>query len=842
MSTHRLFLPLTLTLALLIQLGGPAPGRAAPATAAAPTLLPYPILFVTQIPIAADFTTIGSTFGNHLATLDSVGRGGDLWIRYPDGSLKNLTQAAGYGGSGFLTGNAGIAVRDPAVHWSGVKAVFSMVMGAPDGQYDYNDYYWQMYEITGFNYPTQTVAITKVPNQPANFNNISPIYASDGDILFTTDRPRNGSALLYPQLDEYEEAPVVTGLWKLNPATGALTLLNHAPSGDFSPSIDSYGRVIFTQWDHLQRDQQADADSNYGGGVNDCGEYSFYGTFNYLSEDSPAYNLNDRSEVFPEPRACRTDLLSGTNLVGHNFNQFLPWMINQDGTESEILNHLGRHELGIYSERAINNDPNVIEYYRQYGVIANQNPIYTGMFQIREAPTQPGVYYGVDAPEFGTHASGQIISTTAPPGLSPDQTLIHYVTSPNDNEHYREPLPLSDGALLAVHTAYTGSETGNGTDSDYDFRLKMLTLGGNGYWSDGSPLTPGISKTVSYWQPDYLVTYSGLLWELNPVEVKPRTAPPIPSYPLGAPEQQMFDAANVTVAEFQAYLQANHLALAVSRDVTTRDDLDRQQPFNLRIPGGVQTIGMPGTIYDLKYMQFFQADQLRGLTFGGATPRDGRRVLAQPMHDPLAMVNNPPTTGPAGSVILGLDGSMAAFVPAQRALTWQTTDPAGVGVVRERYWVTFQPGEIRVCTSCHGLSTLDQAGDPPPNNPPQALYDLLMYWKDLVNPPVADLFVSNAVTATSLLTATLTWTPPTNAITVTLRYSASLITEANWDSALLLTDTLTGTASAYQAEVPDTVGTAYFALKYQNDEGEFAELSNNAFWPAWRVFMPILRR
>ncbi len=55
------------------------------------------ILFVTQVPIPADFATIGSVFGNQQATLDSCGRGGDLYIRYPDGSLKNLTRAAGFG-------------------------------------------------------------------------------------------------------------------------------------------------------------------------------------------------------------------------------------------------------------------------------------------------------------------------------------------------------------------------------------------------------------------------------------------------------------------------------------------------------------------------------------------------------------------------------------------------------------------------------------------------------------------------------------------------------------------------------------------------------------------------
>src|SRR6187401_2290606 len=69
-----------------------------------------PILFVTQVPIRADFTTIASVFGNHRADIDSVGRGGDLYIRYPDGSLKNLTQAAGYGVASGFQGESAIAV------------------------------------------------------------------------------------------------------------------------------------------------------------------------------------------------------------------------------------------------------------------------------------------------------------------------------------------------------------------------------------------------------------------------------------------------------------------------------------------------------------------------------------------------------------------------------------------------------------------------------------------------------------------------------------------------------------------------------------------------------------
>lgn len=716
-------------------LGVPLP----PAQAAGPTL-PYPILFITQLPIAPDFTTIGSTFGNHMGDLQSAGRGGDLWIRYPDGQMKNLTQAAGYGGSGMLTGNAAIAVRDPSIHWNGTQAVFSMVRGAPTQRYQVQTYYWQLYEITGLGL-NDTPVITKVPNQPANFNNISPIYGTDGRIIFTSDRPRNGAAHLYPQRDEYELAPTNTGLWSLNPANGDLKLLNHAPSGNFTPMIDSYGRVVFTQWDHLQRDQQADADAEADApGSTTCGNAE-YGTFNYSSEAANATVLNTRVEVFPEPRTCRTDLRAGTNLVGHNFNHFLPWQINEDGTESEILNHLGRHELGFYIERSITGDSNVVEFYRQYGTLYNPNPLYTGIFQIKESPVTPGTYYGVDAPEFGTHASGMVISFTAPITRDADHIAMTYVThqdtygttvTPNHSGHYREPLPLSDGTLVAVHSATQAEETGNTlTGSNYNFRLKTLALGGNGHWAASQLLTSGITKTISFWDPDNLVTFSGTLWELNPVEVRARPIPTPTAPTLGAPEQQIFTQAGVAVNDLVTYLQANNLALVISRNVTRRDDLDKQQPFNLRvINGGTQTVGASGKIYDVAFMQFFQADQLRGWTgCCGTTPLPGRRVLAQPMHEFAAVDSNPLSGGPVGSVKIASDGSLAAFVPAQRALTWQLTDAVGTGLVRERVWLTFQPGEIRTCNNCHGLSTLDQAGQTTPTNPPQALLALLNYWK-----------------------------------------------------------------------------------------------------------------
>ena len=62
-------------------------------------------------------------------------------------------------------------------------------------------------------------------------------------------------------------------------------------------------------------------------------------------------------------------------------------------------------------------------------------------------------------------------------------------------------------------------------------------------------------------------------------------------------------------------------------------------------------------------------------------------------------------------------------------MSWQLTDSAGAPVVRERYWLTFQPGEVRVCAACHGVNSHDQLGEAAPQNAPEALRTLLRTWK-----------------------------------------------------------------------------------------------------------------
>jgi hypothetical protein len=680
------------------------------ATQATAAVLP-PILFVTQPPFGSDFVTVNAVFGNHDPSTDLTPRGGDLYIRYSDGVLRNLTREAGFG----LTAGREIAVREPSVHWAGTKALFSMVIGGTTKN-DYRPVYWQIYEITGLG-KGQAVQVRKIP-QPVDSNNISPLYGTDDRILFTSDRPRNGNRLLYPQLDEYESQPVVTGIWSMRPDGIGLRLLDHTPSGAFTPIIASDGRIIFTRWDHLQRDQQ-----------NNEGTLP-YGAFNFVSEAS-TQKLTSNTEIFPELRRQP----SGSYYHGHTMNHFFPWQVNEDGSGLETLNHIGRHELSGYFNSSHNGLPEFIA--------ATGRRTVDLFLQIKEAPARPGYFFGIKAPEFATHAAGQIIGLYGSATVNADNMQVAYLSDPqsatyiqdgvtppaNHPGHFRNPTPLSNGLLIAVRATspYQDRRTDGPLSSRYNFHLVQMGAG-TPYWTPTARILPtGITKAISYWDnASYQqLSYTGRLWELDPVEVLARPRPPRHTTPVPAIETQILErelGGPTGVQQMRSFLAARKLALVVSRNVTRR--ADRQQDFNLKITGSATQTTLPGVIpTEISHLQFFQGDLLRGYS----TFSPGRRVLGQVMHDGLLP---PLPTRPQGSVKLGPDGSMAAFVPAERALSWQLTTPTGTPTIRERYWVTFAPGEIRVCTNCHGINTRDVVlGQPEPTNPPQALSTLLRWYR-----------------------------------------------------------------------------------------------------------------
>jgi hypothetical protein len=763
-----------------------------------------PVLFVTQVPmpeevnsrtVSQSYQSCVSPFSNHLPDTAHAGRGGSLWVRFGDGTVVNLLAVADWSGiPGGKPGVNTIAVRNPAVNWTADKAIFSMVIGAPTSGTDATTYLWQLYEIT---LPTQAQlaanvkpVLSVVANQPP-YNNIQPVYAPDSTIVFLSDRPYNGQPHLL-QREEYLGLPTTTGLWKLDPASAnSLLLLHHSPSGAFSPTIDSAGRLIFSNWDHLTRDAEGVTDSrvavtaapyneNFAQTFNGSGNFADEGTnapFTAITAMAP-----DSWEIFPEPpgfdRKALIDTLGGT-VSGKEQNLFMPWMINLDGTGGEIINHVGRHEIGPFIGKNFVNDANIVD------LNPSVNPNYGGMgirtyvnnfMAPREDPLSPGTFYGVDANDLGTHGAGQIVKLnhggTNPDGTpkNPDAITITYVTagangaskpgflptvkpsinlpatgqtaltSANALTLYRTPLPMSDGTLVASHVSgITQADYNSGTVAQpatfFAFRLKSLKVSGTTYVPDVT-LTSGLTINTSYYVGATQVSYNGPAWELDPVEVVART-PPSPALYSGVDpvESGVFATTGVHVPTFQNYLKSINAALTVSRNVTKRDMHDRQQPFNLKIAwSNTKTVGTSGTVYNVGWIQFLQADLRRGYVPNG-TALPGRRVIATPMHDNIA--ENVITAGaPAGALRLGDDGSFAAIVPAGKALTWHLldTDAAHTSQVKERFWLTFQSGEIRTCANCHGINTSDQTGTiaspvGKPTNPPQALATLLQQWK-----------------------------------------------------------------------------------------------------------------
>lgn len=687
---------------------------------------PYPILFVTQVPPASDDATRLSAFANHLPGVDQAPRGGDLMLRYPDGTLRSLTREAGFGSDG-LQGATAIAVREPAVHWSGTKALFSMVVGAPTQAGAVQQGYWQLYEVSGLE-RGQTATITRVANQPASYNNLSPLYGSDDRVLFTSDRPRNGQAHLYPQLDEYDALPTTSGLWSLEPASGKLKLLSHAVSGAFSPILDSYGRVIFTRWDHLQQDRLAERDRNaLGNGV-----AIPFGSFNFADEGTAASRLDSRLELFPESGAGSDGVYGRVSAFAANF--FAPWQINEDGTGEETLNHIGQHELAFgFLTPSFMDDPNLSNRTLD-SLHANQVPIRRegGLFHLREDPLRPGDYLATSARESDSFTTDRLVRLSGAPTLNGEQMVVTEITAGHAGDRlvggrYRNPVPLSDGQLLASHTSSERApELGARLN---DLRLKMLVPDpASGRHIAGAALTDGIRKSVSWWSGAVQRQYSGHLWELEAVELRPRERPAPRAPALEAPERAVLDEEGVSESALRAWLVQRDLALIVTRDQTSRDQADLQQPFNLQVPGGTRTVSRNfsgGRVYDIAHFQVFQGDLVRA--YSG---RAGRRALAQPIAAQQA--GNPANpSGPPGSVRIAGDGSSAAFVPAGRALTWQNTDAQGTAIVRERNWITLQAGEMRTCASCHGVNSRNQAGAPTPTHQPQALRLLLRHWKSL---------------------------------------------------------------------------------------------------------------
>lgn len=669
------------------------------------------ILFTAVEPTPKGQGTMLSAFGNHLPQKSPLCA---LFLQYEDKTLRDLTKEAGIGNFG----NDVYCVRDPVVHWSGTKALVSMSI---------NKNPYQLYEV---NLPLQgdstPVVFKYVTGQPAGYNNLGPIYDSYDNYVFMTDRPARTDmpdvSHLYPALDEYEAVPTPTGLVKLLKGTNQFKYLTQSPSGDFFPILDSFGRICYTRWDHLIQDQA---------------NYANFGSITF-DDESPGSNYvpsDYGNDLFPE------------KFGDHGLSIFQTWCNNQDGTENETLNHFGRHESATYiqfgQQSYENGAPNLasFSFNNQTGKIGYSTGVnntkeqrYRNFFDIALDPNDPTVLYGIDAEEFGAQRAGRIVKiTNADPGKNPEVMEIVGLTHPStatltsapdpeDSGRSRTPCFIN-GSLVVSHSDFTNEDT---TGNNHNFRLRVMNPPefGQKYYTPGAFLTDGIVRNIK--------GQTKQLWEMECTEVKARTVPPYTTklstaFQLEAPEQQILQQAGVSLVQLQTFLNQNDLALLVSRDVTKRDDADKQQTRDLMIEGGfAQGISKPGTEpIAISLLRLFKSDYRRSyLNYFAA--QNGRRGIATHLSQDVMNFNlHPDPDQPPSTVKLGPDGSMAAFVPANKAISYSLVDKNNTPFVHERYWITAQKGEIRVCASCHGINDKDQTGAGVPQNPPLALLDLL---------------------------------------------------------------------------------------------------------------------
>ena len=763
---------------------------------------PRPVLaFITQTPNplgAMDFATVTAAYGSHRGTTEAAPRGGSLHILYDDGSSVDILDAAlkaacdigapecdprgarEVNEDGLLV--HGVAVRTPVIHWDGDRVLFAMSVGAVqhENRWRTHEFKWRLFEIEGLAHGA-TPLIREIPHQPDDVNNLDPAYGSiEGEIIFTSDLPVTRDMRHYPPLDEYESTPTVSGLWKLNEFTGALQLLEHSPSGAFEPFVDRNGHVVYTRWDHLQADQQAnDALRHVADGAiaNRFQPYTyenenqfgpdFYETVErrivsaldapqidevrafdlgepYGPEPhrfNPAYvdpTLHGEGVVFGTHNGASLTTRAPRDASGRAFRPFLmatftPWQINQDGREHKSLRHIGRHELLEYLNGTFVADSSLDE-------MSNERTVWP--FHLSEDPQQRGRYLGNTSLDARRHAAGAIFTLTD--ALSPvtagehenaEALALDWLTDPEGDTLFRDPVLLTDGTLFAsVDRVPLSEKTSNMMFDAFDFQLFRLNRAPTDpyYAAEATPVAGPFTAAFSYYEgggSGRLRAFDGALWVLGAVEIAVRSRPPMPAPQSSTDVETVLAGEGVTQAALSTFLADNGLAAVIVRNATRRDDIDRQQPYNLYVDhptagDGAESIvdascteGILGCLYGVRYLQIFENKLLRGYErrakiVDGVFSDNGRRGLVRPMDHPLALDWSAQSGAgePPAAALVAPDGSVAVLAPAGRAISWNLADANGDAIVRERVWVTLQPGEVRVCNGCHGANTLDQTG------------------------------------------------------------------------------------------------------------------------------------
>ena len=341
----------------------------------------------------------------------------------PTARCKNLTQLAGYGVAAGFQGATAIAVREPAVHWNGTKAIFSMVIGAPTQQYQVGHLllaalrgHRPRRRPTAGRSPRCRISRGRQQRQPG-----STLPTADPLHLRPPARRRARTSIPSSTSTRRRRRSRVCGASIPRPVP--CELLDHAPSGDFKPTVDSFGRVIFTRWDHLQRDQQADADAlRHRAAIRDLRHLQLVerGAGARCRSATATRCSPSRAPCAPTC-CCRTR--RGT------VQPLLP-LDDEPGRQRarDAQPHRPpRARRATSTARSTTTEPRRVHLRRQ-----RLRPLQRALADQSAAdprePHRAGRYYGIDAPEFYTHAAGQVLSLPGEPSRHPDDMPITEVT------------------------------------------------------------------------------------------------------------------------------------------------------------------------------------------------------------------------------------------------------------------------------------------------------------------------------------------------------------------------------------------------------------------------------
>ena len=123
------------------------------------------------------------------------------------------------------------AVRDPQVHYSGERVLFSYRKGKSE--------YYHLYEIN-----IDGTGLRQITRDP--FDDIEATYLPDGDILFCSSRCKRYVCCWHTQ---------VAILYRCKPDGSDIRLLSSNIEQDNTPWTLPDGRVLYTRWEYIDRSQ-----------------------------------------------------------------------------------------------------------------------------------------------------------------------------------------------------------------------------------------------------------------------------------------------------------------------------------------------------------------------------------------------------------------------------------------------------------------------------------------------------------------------------------------------------------------------------------------------------------